>query len=300
MPVPPSISIVTPSFNQGRFLEATIRSVLEGSAAPDEYVIADGGSTDGSLEIIERWEPRLTSWWSRPDGGQYDAVQQALQQTTGEIMGWLNSDDMYMPWTLAVVRDVFAKFPDVAWLTTLYPLTLDESGNVVMTTYTGGFDRASFRAGANLPFSPGFWRGVQQESTFWRRSLWERAGGHVDTTLRCAGDFELWSRFFEHADLVGIETPLAAFRSHGAQKTVHLQDVYLEEGKAVLSANGMKSVASSSMRLRGGISALVGRRSLKRLPPVIGKVAVGTGLLRRTRVCVWTDSGWELSTDYVA
>ena len=296
----PSISIVTPSFEQSRFLEQAIRSVLEGSVAPDEYVVADGGSGDGSVEILERLGPRLTAWWSEPDGGQYDAVDRAFARTSGEIMGWLNSDDLYLPWTLSVVRDVFERFPDVDWLTTLYPLTVDEDGRVVMTTYTGGFDAASFRVGANLPFSDGFWRGIQQESTFWRRSLWERAGGRLDTSLRAAGDFELWSRFFELTDLVGIETPLAAFRSHGEQKTIHLQDVYLEEGLAVLEARGWKPDGPARSRVRKGVSMTVGRRSLKRLPGSVGRAATATHLLRPTRVCAWNGSGWELRTDYVA
>ncbi len=172
MPAPISISVVTPSFNQGAFLGDTIRSVLEGTLAPDEYIVADGGSTDGSVEILERWGPRLTRWWSEADDGQYAALDRAFAQTSGEVMGWINSDDMYMPWTLAVVSDLFGRFPELEWLTTLYPLTIDRTGRVVMSTYTGGFDRAAFRAGANLPFSAGFWRGIQQESTFWRRSLW--------------------------------------------------------------------------------------------------------------------------------
>jgi hypothetical protein len=295
-----SLSIATPSFNQGRFLEQTIRSVLDGVTPPDEYIVADGGSTDGSAEVIERWNRRLTRSWSEPDGGQYDAVNRALTQTTGDIMGWLNSDDMYMPWTLSVVRDVFERFPQIEWLTTLYPLTIDEADRVVATAYTGGFDRDSFRSGANLPFSTGFWRGIQQESTFWRRSLWERAGGHMDASLRCAGDFELWSRFFEHADLVGIETPLAAFRSYGAQKTTELQTTYLEEGLRVLRAGGYKQRSATSARMRGTTSKLIGRRSLKRLPAPAAVVLSRTGLVRATRVCVWSKGGWELITDYVA
>jgi hypothetical protein len=295
-----SISVVTPSFNQGRFLEQTILSVLDGMVAPDEYILADGGSTDESVEILERLGPRLTRWWSEPDGGQYDAVNRGFAETSAEIMGWLNSDDMYMPWTLSVVREVFERFPDLEWLTTLYPLTIDAEGRVVMTAYTGGFDRASFNAGYNMPYSSGFWRGIQQESTFWRRSLWERAGGAVDASLRCAGDFELWSRFFEHAQLVGIETPLAAFRSHGAQKTIQLEHVYLEEGREVLRQRGWKERSALAARSRGVTSKIVGRRSLKRLPPSIGASLTRIGVLRRTGVCAWSDGEWKLVTDYVA
>ena len=296
-----TISIVTPSFNQGQFLEDTLRSVLDGKVAPSEYIVADGGSDDRSREVLERWGSRLTEWRSEPDDGQYAAVDRALKQTSGDIMGWLNSDDVYMPWTLSVVRDIFERFSEIEWLTTLYPLTIDESGSVVSAAYTGGFDRASFREGANLPFSPGFWRGIQQESTFWRRSLWERAGGYVDASLSCAGDFELWSRFVEQADLVGVEAPLAAFRSHEKQKSVDLQDIYLAEGRDVIRARGWRSRPNEVARIRGRISMLVGRRSLKQLPPVLGAAAVRARLLRETRVCAWTSStGWGLFTDYVA
>jgi glycosyltransferase involved in cell wall biosynthesis len=296
----PSISIVTPSFGQSRFLEATLRSVLEGSVVPDEYMVADGGSTDGSVEILERWSPRLTAWWSERDGGQYDAVNRALGQTTGDVMGWLNSDDLYMPWTLAVVQDIFRAFPEVEWLTTLYPLTVDDAGRVVMCAYTGGFDRASFMAGANLPHSQGYWRGVQQESTFWRRSLWEKAGGYVDGSLRAAGDFELWSRFVEHADLVGIESPLGAFRSHGDQKTVHLARTYHHEGLRVLEQHGWHRSPIRATRLRSALSKAVGRRSLKRLPPRLSGALVRGGVLRKTRVVTWAENGWKLFDDYVA
>jgi hypothetical protein len=295
-----TISIVTPSFGQARFLETTIASVLEGIVAPDEYIVADGGSTDGSVEILERWDSKLTAWWTEADAGQYDAVDRAFGRTTGQIMGWLNSDDVYMPWTLSVVRDIFESFPELEWLTTLYPLTIDELGRVVSCTYTGSFDRASFGSGASLPFSPGYWRGVQQESTFWRRSLWDRAGGFLDTSLRAAGDFELWSRFAQHADLVGLETPLAAFRSHGDQKTIHLQDVYLDEGRSVLERQGRSPASTPAARVRAATSKAIGRRSLKRLPASLGRVAVRLGVLRRTRIVAWTDDGWALFDDYVA
>ena len=209
-------------------------------------------------------------------------------------MGWLNSDDLYMPWTLEIVQEVFARFPEVEWLTTLYPLTLDERGRVVASAYTGGFDRASLRSGANLPFASGFWRGVQQESTFWRRSLWERAGGRIDASLQYAGDFELWLRFAEHADLVGLESPLAAFRLHGAQKTAGRREEYLREGESVLGRVQRRG------KVRAGLSVAVGRRSLKRLPAPVANLLVRGGVLRPARVCAWRAGAWQLHDDYVA
>src|SRR5712672_634542 len=112
----PKISLVTPSFNQGSFLEETIRSVLDQNYPNLEYVVIDGGSTDGSVEIIKKYERRLTWWISAPDGGQYEAINKGFARTTGEIMAWLNADDKYLPWTLSVVGDLMSTLPQVEWL----------------------------------------------------------------------------------------------------------------------------------------------------------------------------------------
>jgi glycosyltransferase involved in cell wall biosynthesis len=113
-------SIVTPSYNQGRFLETCIRSVLDQEYPDLEYFVMDGGSADGSLEIIKRYADRLTGWRSRPDGGHKDAVQDGFDCSTGEIMGWLNSDDKHAPWALAAADAVFRQFPDVQWITACF------------------------------------------------------------------------------------------------------------------------------------------------------------------------------------
>jgi glycosyltransferase involved in cell wall biosynthesis len=112
------ISVVTPSFNQGVFLEAAMRSVLDQAGCDIEYVVMDGGSTDGSVETIERFAPQLVHWESARDAGQYDAVTRGFSHTSGEVMGWLNSDDLYCRWAFSIVAEIFAQHPEVEWLTT--------------------------------------------------------------------------------------------------------------------------------------------------------------------------------------
>jgi glycosyltransferase involved in cell wall biosynthesis len=235
----PRISIVTPSFNQGRFLGETMDSVL-GQRYPNlEYVVVDGGSTDGSVEIIRARERELAWWVSEKDAGQYDAINKGFGRTTGEVMAWLNSDDKYTPWALGTVGEVFRQLPEVQWVTTLLPLHWDERGLPTKCKPVEGYSREGFRRGQHLQ-RHGEWDKafIQQESTFWRRSLWEKAGGKIDSSLQLAGDFELWAKFYQHADLYGIPLPLGGFRMHGDQKTGHRMEAYIKEAEAVLARHG--------------------------------------------------------------
>src|SRR4249920_2375265 len=124
------ISIVTPSLNQGEFLDDAIQSVLA-QRAELEYVVFDGGSTDGSDEIIRRHEPRLAAWRSEPDDGQYDAINKGFALTSGELMGWLNADDFYFPGGLTVVEEVFALYPEIDWIAGTIAATANARGEVV-------------------------------------------------------------------------------------------------------------------------------------------------------------------------
>jgi len=216
----PTISVVTATLNRANYLEEAMRSVLEQDYPSIEYVVVDGGSTDGSVELIGRYEHRLAWWCSERDEGHFDALNKGFARTTGEVMAWLNSDDKYTPWAFQVIGEIFAALPQVQWLTTLFPILWDARGRAMHCKRVEGYSREGFRRGEYFPRPGSLSSGwIQQESTFWRRSLWDRAGGRVDASLRVAGDFELWARFFDHADLYGVTTPIGGFRIHGEQFT---------------------------------------------------------------------------------
>lgn len=245
----PTISLVTPTFNQADFLEEAMRSVLDQDYPNLEYVVVDNRSTDGTIDLIRANQDRIAKWTSEADAGQYDALNKGFSETTGEIMGWLNGDDKYAPWALQTVGDIFAALPDVRWITTLFPLHWDDRGRAIACERLPGFSKRAFYRGENLPGGSWYSTGwIQQESTFWRRSLWEEAGGHLDTSFTLAADFELWARFFKYADLYGVDVPLGGFRHHAGQRTAVAFPAYAAEAERALRMHGGRG--------RGKISSL--------------------------------------------
>src|SRR5882724_7670572 len=177
----PRIALVTPVLNSGKYIEQTIRSVLAQNYPNLEYFIADGGSTDGTIEVIRKYEKQISGWVSEPDKGMYDALNKAFARTGGEVMGWISATDVIRPGGLSVVGGVFRDLPEVEWLTGR-PTCINEEG---LTSEINPVPRWS-----RLRFLAGFNRYIQQESTFWRRRLWDEAGGYVDASRRMASDFE--------------------------------------------------------------------------------------------------------------
>lgn len=231
-------SVVTPSLDQARYLEEAMRSVLEQGCPDLEYVVVDGGSTDGSREILERYQSRLAYWRSRPDEGHTAALDEGFGHTSGEVMCWLNADDAFVPSALSVVADIFTTFPEVRWLTSGIPLQMDERSRVVRGGAVPGYSGEAFRRGLHTGSLFGAWLGpmIQQESTFWRRDLWEEAGSRLDSSFRLAADFELWHRFFRHAELYTVDAPLGCFRMHAEQRTATALDGYRDEVRRLVPA----------------------------------------------------------------
>jgi glycosyltransferase involved in cell wall biosynthesis len=226
------ITIVTPSYNQGKFLPECLDSILSQKYPNLDYVVMDGGSTDNSAEIIRTHGKYLSAYRIEKDEGQYDAINRGFSSSHGgphDIMGWLNSDDKHTPWTLRMVNEIFCQYPFVEWISTLYPLIWSLSGFPVRTTDRAPFSAAEFFLGANAQKNY-----LQQESTFWRRSLWNRSGGFLDTRWRLAADFELWARFFLGAHCYGVTTILGGFRQHPSQKTSTQLAEYNRETNQIL------------------------------------------------------------------
>lgn len=201
----PRISLVTAVYNGADYLEATIQSILAQNYPNLEYIIVDDGSTDNTVDIIRRYEQQITCWFSQPNKGLYAALNAGFARSTGEIMGWLNSSDQLHPKGLFVVGSVFAKFPEVEWITGR-PTVFNQSGVPVIVGDLNRWSRTRFLAGAN--------KHIQQESTYWRRGLWERAGGALSTAYRAEGDFELWVRYFRTAKLFPVEALIGGYRFH--------------------------------------------------------------------------------------
>jgi len=199
----PKITIVTPNYNLGEYLEQTILSVVNQNYPNLEYIIIDGGSTDNSLEIIKKYEDKLAFWSSESDNGLYDAIQKGFDRSNGDIMCWLNSDDLLHPYSLFYIAKIFESFQEVEWVLGR-PSYFDENG--------GLFNIDTIKKWSKYHFFTGNYQWIQQESTFWRRDLWKKVNSKLNTNLKLAGDFDLWIRFFEKSDLYATSVILGGFR----------------------------------------------------------------------------------------
>lgn len=205
----PKVSIVTPSYGQADYIGRTIDSVLSQGYPSLEYFVQDGGSEDGTVDVLKEYSDRLSGWESAPDGGQSHAINLGFAKTSGEIMAWLNSDDILLPGALACVVDYFVRHPEVD---VVYGnrLLIDENDMEIGCWILPGHDGKALSWADYVP----------QETLFWRRSLWERVGGKIDESFRFAMDWDLLVRFRDvGARFAHIPRFLGAFRIHEHQKT---------------------------------------------------------------------------------
>lgn len=208
----PRISIVTCSLNQSRFIEDAIRSVLAQDYPALEYIIVDGGSTDGTLEIIQRYQRHLAWWVSEEDKGQTDALVKGFRRSTGEVMGWLCSDDLLLPGTLKTVAEFFSREKDVAALFG-DAVWIDDHDRIVGYKKEISFHRFIWLWSYNY---------LPQPSTFWRRGIYEQVGG-LDRSYDLALDGDLWERFSRRGKIAHIPKVLSLMRRYPLQRNVLLR-----------------------------------------------------------------------------
>ncbi|MEA4906475.1 MAG: glycosyltransferase family 2 protein [Anaerolineaceae bacterium] len=216
----PKISIITPSYNQAQFIEATIRSVLDQAYPCLEYIIVDGGSTDGTLDILRRYEDRI-AWTSGRDQGQANAVNIGLRRASGDVVAYLNSDDLYLPGALLAVGRYFARHPDAPCLTGQCR-SIDEHGKEIrglITLYKLlWMVLHSYQALLVLNY-------ISQPATFWKRSILDHIG-YLDESLHYTMDYDYWLRMGQEYRFHYIYRHLACFRIHSSSKsgtTAHKQ-----------------------------------------------------------------------------
>jgi len=202
----PLVSVVTPSFNQARYLDATIQSVLSQDYVRIEYIVMDGASQDDSIEIIKKYENRLAYWVSEKDSGQADAINKGLAHANGDILAWLNSDDYYLSGAVSAAVKVFEEDPDVIMV---YGdmLAVDELGktiNVLKYKQLSLEDLLCFQI-------------IGQPAVFFRRAAFEKAGG-LDTTFHFLLDHHLWIRIAQHGKILHVPQTWAAARYHAEAK----------------------------------------------------------------------------------
>ena len=244
----PRISLVTPVFNSAKYIEQTIQSVLAQNYPNLEYFIIDGGSTDGTLDIIRKYESQISGWLSEPDKGMYDALNKGFARTSGEAMGWISATDQLHTGGLAVVGSVFRDLPEVEWITGR-PTLFNEEGMTVEIGNIPRWSRMRFLAGAN--------RYIEQESTFWRRSLWEKAGSRTDSSCRNGADFELWVRFFRHAKLYPVDALIGGFRAHSDSLGLTNMDEVHRTHDAYIQAELDTAPWGKSIRLFRGANRII-------------------------------------------
>ena len=225
MPGQNIISIITPSFNQGEYIERTIQSVLQQEVNfPFEYIVVDGGSTDGTIDILKKYSARI-KWISEKDGGQSDALNKGISMASGGIIGYLNSDDVYFPGTLQKVADQFMSNPEKMWLYGMARMINDQDVEIrkwiswykKINSETFNYQRLLFE------------NYISQPAAFFKKEAFDSVGA-FDLTLHYAMDYDLWLRLANISPPVVIKNDLAAFRMQKHSKSsMNFKNLFIEQ-----------------------------------------------------------------------
>ena len=220
----PTISVITPSFNQGKFLERTILSVLNQNYPNLEFIIIDGGSSDESVDIIRKYSDRLTYWVSEPDGGQVDAINKGLKRATGEWLCWQNSDDIFLPGAFECLAESAIKHPSAGLIIGNMVLIDENSRPLRELRYVKPDHRGMLAEGMLLA----------NQAAFWRRELQDRIG-LLDESYQCSFDYDWFLRLTAVCSSVHINRTLGALRLHSETKTSNQANLFSEENRRILS-----------------------------------------------------------------
>jgi glycosyltransferase involved in cell wall biosynthesis len=235
----PKISVITPSFNQARFLEKTIRSVLEQGYPRLEYIIVDGGSTDGSVDIIQRYAGHLAYWVSEPDRGQSDAINKGLRRATGEWVAWQNSDDIYYPGVFHDLAVAAARHPEVGLIIGDMML-IDENDRPLR-------DIRYVKPSYNALLAEGML--LANQASFWRRQVQEQIG-FIDEELHCSFDYEWFLRLTQATTGAHVDRLWGALRLHGETKTSLQAQRFQDENQKILVGREMPHWQRALYKLR--------------------------------------------------
>lgn len=214
----PTVSIVMPSFNQAKFLEEAITSILDQRDQIHEFIVLDGGSTDGSVEIIEKYASEIDHWQSKPDGGQSNAIADGFSRVTGDVINWINSDDAILPGAIYAIRERFAADEELGLV----------EGNTVVIDADSNILRCDRRAGPGRWWVRHGYLRSHQPSTFFKRELFEQLGG-IDLSLQCVMDTDLWYRLIPSTKCVRMKRYIGVHRIHEDAKGESWDDVYTSE-----------------------------------------------------------------------
>lgn len=243
----PKIGIVTACYNHERYIEETIESVLSQNYPNLQYIVIDDGSTDGSWTKIRKYKDNLFHC-ERLRGYRktvVPALNMGMKKLDVEIMGWLNSDDLLLPKSLFAIADVFSELKEVDWLTGI-ACTINEKSEIV---------NISPRRKNKYDYLSGLWQVIQQESTFWRKSLWEKTGAHLDENFIQGFDSELWTRFFKKVEHYFLMAPVGAYRKTTQSRSIRGRKEFIKYTEKALRI--MKKKAKKSDIFSSRVYALI-------------------------------------------